>query len=180
IRRFAFAIINSTTIGLPAWLKKCDENGMRRRLIPRDVRKRWNSLYDMLVFALMYKKVIKDFTGDRNLGYRAYDLTDLQWGLVGDMVHVFKDATLYFSSEKHCTITQVIPTMDRIDDLITATIVNPSRTSAPAKRVLHPSILSALQLAKSTLNKYYSHTDSSNVYRIAMILHPNYKLDYFR
>ncbi|KAJ7142448.1 hypothetical protein C8R44DRAFT_590417, partial [Mycena epipterygia] len=187
IRRLAFAIINSTTIGLPAWLRKCDENGMRRRLIPRDVRTRWNSLYDMLVFVLTYKKVINDFTGDRNLGYCAYDLTDLQWGLVGDMVHVlkalqvFKDATLYFSSGSHCTITQVIPTMDRIDDLITATIVNPSRTSGPSKRVLHSSILSALQLAKSMLNKYYSHTDSSNIYRIAMIvLHPNYKLDYFR
>ncbi|KAJ6611525.1 hypothetical protein B0H10DRAFT_1625555, partial [Mycena sp. CBHHK59/15] len=163
IRRLAFAIVNSTTIGLPAWLKKCDENGMSRRLIPRDVRTRWNSLYDMLVVALMYKKVINDFTGDRNLGYRAYDLTDVQWGLVGDMVHVLKargsDATLYFSSETHCTITQVIPTMDRIDDLITATIV---------QAALHPSILSALQLAKSTLNKYYSHTDSSNAYRIAM------------
>ncbi|KAJ6601530.1 hypothetical protein B0H10DRAFT_1659087, partial [Mycena sp. CBHHK59/15] len=179
IRHLAFAIVNSTTIGLPAWLKKCDENGMSCRLIPRDVRTRWNSLYDMLVVAPMYKKVINDFTGDRNLGYRAYDLTDVQWGLVGDMVHIFKDATLYFSSETHCTITQVIPTMDRIDDLITATIVNPSRTSGPSKWALHPSILSALQLAKSMLNKYYSHTDSSNVYRIAMILHPNYKLDYF-
>ncbi|KAF8137852.1 hypothetical protein K438DRAFT_1486444, partial [Mycena galopus ATCC 62051] len=153
---------------LPTWLKKCEDHGMGRRLIPRDVRTRWNSLYDMLVVAIMYKKVINDFTGDRELGFRAYDLTDMQWTLLGDMVHVLKDATLYFSSESHCTITQVIPTMDRIDDLITATIVNTSRTSGPAKRTLHPSILSALQLAKSTLNKYYSHTDSSNVYRIAM------------
>ncbi|KAF7372915.1 Dimer-Tnp-hAT domain-containing protein [Mycena sanguinolenta] len=179
----AFAIVNSPTKGLPAWLKKCGDHGMTRRLIPRDVRTRWNSLYDMLVVAIMYKKVVNDFMGDRELGFRAYDLTDVQWTLLGDMVHVlkvFKDATLYFSSESHCTITQVIPTMDRIDDLITATIVSPSRTSGPAKRALHPSILSALQLAKSTLNKYYSHTDSSNVYRIAMILHPNYKLDYFR
>ncbi|KAJ6590251.1 hypothetical protein B0H10DRAFT_1831007, partial [Mycena sp. CBHHK59/15] len=90
IRRLAFAIVNSTTIGLPAWLKKCDENGMSRRLIPHDVRTRWNSLYDMLVVVLMYKKVINNFTGDRNLSYHAYDLTDVQWGLVGDMVHVLK------------------------------------------------------------------------------------------
>ncbi|KAJ6489930.1 hypothetical protein C8R45DRAFT_763643, partial [Mycena sanguinolenta] len=181
IRCLAFTIVNSTTIALPAWLKTCDKNGMSCRLIPRDVRTRWNSLYDMLVVALQYRKVINDFTGDRSLGYRAYDLLDVQWGLVGDMVHVFKDATLYFSSESHSTITQVIPSMDRIDNLITATIVNPPRTSVgPSRRALHPSILSALQLAKATLNKYYSHTDSSNIYRIAMTLHPNYKLEYFR
>ncbi|KAJ6590250.1 hypothetical protein B0H10DRAFT_1678595, partial [Mycena sp. CBHHK59/15] len=87
-----------------------------------------------------------------------------------DTGQVFKDATLYFSSETHCTTTQVIPTM----------ILSRRQSSTrPSKRALHPSILSALQLAKSTLNKYYSHTDSSNIYRIAMILHPNYKLDYF-
>jgi hypothetical protein len=56
--------------------------------------------------------------------------------------------------------------MDKIDDLITATVV-PSSTGAQ-KRVIHGSIKSALKLAKKILNKYYSATDESNVYRIAM------------
>ncbi|KAJ7310652.1 hypothetical protein DFH08DRAFT_629128, partial [Mycena albidolilacea] len=169
IRKLAFAIIHSTTIGLPAWRKACTDNGMRARLIPRDVRTRWNSLYDMLSVAVTYKDVINAFTGDRNLGYRAYDLTNAQWTFIEDMLHVLKDATLYFSNENHCTIPQVLTTMDKIDDLITVTVVTSSVQSAgTSKRALHSSIKSALKLAKATMNKYYSRTDESNVYRIAM------------
>ncbi|KAJ7231387.1 hypothetical protein B0H12DRAFT_977527, partial [Mycena haematopus] len=122
--------------------------------------------------------------GDRDLPYRRFDLSNAQWTLVEDMLHVlkvFKDATLYFSNENHCTITQVLTTMDKIDDLITATVVTASLQPGGAlKRALHDSIKSALKLAKSIMNKYYSRTDESNIYRIAMVLHPNYKLEYFR
>jgi hypothetical protein len=82
---------------------------------------------------------------------------------------VFKDVTLYFSSEKHCTITQIIPTMAKIDDIITATVVSSTpSTGAPNKHVIHGSIKSALKLAKKVTNKYYSATDKSKVYRVAM------------
>jgi hypothetical protein len=82
---------------------------------------------------------------------------------------VFKDATLYFSSEKHCKITQGIPTMDKIDNIITATVVSSApSTGAPNKHVIHGSIKSALKLAKKVMNKYYSATDESKVYQVAM------------
>ncbi|KAE9400156.1 hypothetical protein BT96DRAFT_752871, partial [Gymnopus androsaceus JB14] len=45
---------------------------------------------------------------------------------------------------------------------------------------LHSAVRSALWLAQGTLNWYYSQMDESNVYHIAMILHPKLKLDYFR
>ncbi|KAJ7844260.1 hypothetical protein B0H14DRAFT_2358745 [Mycena olivaceomarginata] len=80
----------------------------------------------MLAVAIEYKAVFNDMTANRDLDYRKFDISNAEWTLVEDMLHVlkvFKDATLYFSSEKHCTITQVIPTMDKIDDLITATVV---------------------------------------------------------
>jgi hypothetical protein len=70
--------------------KACTDNGMRPQLIPRDVQTRWNSLYDMLSVAVTYKDVINAFTGDRNVGYRAYDLTNAQWTFVEDMLHVLK------------------------------------------------------------------------------------------
>ncbi|KAG2041385.1 hypothetical protein BDR03DRAFT_805869, partial [Suillus americanus] len=35
-------------------------------------------------------------------------------------------------------------------------------------------------LAKKTLDQYYELTDTSEVYRIAMILHPRHKLTYFK
>ncbi|KAJ7194633.1 hypothetical protein B0H12DRAFT_1039107, partial [Mycena haematopus] len=90
IRKLAFAIIHSTTLGLPAWRKACVEHGMHPRLIPRDVRTRWNSLYDMLTVAVTYKDVVNSFTGNRDLGYRRFDLSNAQWTLVEDMLHVLK------------------------------------------------------------------------------------------
>ncbi|KAJ6632134.1 hypothetical protein B0H10DRAFT_1770866, partial [Mycena sp. CBHHK59/15] len=168
VRKLAFSIVHSTTITLPAWREACKQHGMRARLIPRDVRTCWNLVYDMLSVAVAYKEVVNSFTGNRELGFRKYDLTNAQWSLLEDMLHIFKDATLYFSNENHCTIPQVLTTMDKVDDLITATVTTSAVQGPGPKHALHPSIKSALKLAKATLNKYYSHTDSSNIYRIAM------------
>jgi hypothetical protein len=37
-----------------------------------------------------------------------------------------------------------------------------------------------MKLARKKMNRYYSLTDGSTVYRIAMVLHPGLKLEYFR
>jgi hypothetical protein len=76
---------------------------------------------------------------------------------------VFKHVTLLFSSDEKSTIAYIITTMDKIDDLLTSTIVSTS-----THRPIHNSVCKALNLTKITLNKYYSHTDTSNVYCIAM------------
>ena len=78
------------------------------------------------------------------------------------MNQVFKNATMLFSSDSKSTIAHVITTMDKIDDLITSAI-------APVRRdrTLHKSIRDALKLAKDTMNRYYSMSDDSNIYRIA-------------
>jgi hypothetical protein len=46
--------------------------------------------------------------------------------------------------------------------------------------VYHPSLAAAMKLACKKMDRYYSLTDSSNVYHIAMVLHPGMKLEYFR
>lgn len=69
------------------------------------------------------------------------------------------------------------------------------------KRPYHPVILAAMKLARKKINRYYSMTDLSSAYRIAMgekpsrhlscfiinihyllllVLHPGLKLEYFR
>ncbi|KAF8986600.1 hypothetical protein BDQ17DRAFT_1259421, partial [Cyathus striatus] len=83
---------------------------------------------------------------------------------------VLKDMTLFFPRSTP-NLANVIPAMDRINDHLTATAIDSSIPSP---------IRSAAGLAKKTLNKYYSHTDESEAYRIAMILHPQHKLQYFR
>lgn len=69
-----------------------------------------------------------------------------------------KDATLFFSRATP-NLAHVIPTMDIISDRLTATANDPT---------ISPAIRSALGLAKKTLNRYYSRTDDSEAYRIAM------------
>ena len=44
----------------------------------------------------------------------------------------------------------------------------------------HPAILRAITLANNKMNRYYSLTDDSDLYRIAMVMHPGLKLQYFR
>ncbi|KIL00687.1 hypothetical protein PAXRUDRAFT_129217, partial [Paxillus rubicundulus Ve08.2h10] len=65
----------------------------------------------------------------------------------------------------------VIPAMDHIDKHLTTYVCDKSYLQ---------SICSAVSLAKATLNHYYLLTDSSEVYHIALVLHPFHKLAYFK
>ncbi|KAF9037228.1 hypothetical protein BJ165DRAFT_1314081, partial [Panaeolus papilionaceus] len=64
VRKIAFKTIHSTTLLLPAWKSCLEELNLKVKLIPRDVRTRWNSTYDMLKFILEHKKAFKRFTAD--------------------------------------------------------------------------------------------------------------------
>ncbi|KAG2104738.1 uncharacterized protein F5147DRAFT_579720, partial [Suillus discolor] len=67
---------------------------------------------------------------------------------------ILKDATLYFSRATP-NLATVIPAMDHIDNMLMLYSRN--------KRYM-PSIHSAVQLAKNTLNWYYELTDKSLTY----------------
>lgn len=95
---------------------------------------------------------------------------------------------MYFSRGTP-NLATVIPAIDLIDETFTNAIRDANVNLA---------IRSAIILAKKTLNKYYSLSDQSAVYRIAMskslrcptallgtyltllVLHPRHKLEYFR
>lgn len=64
----------------------------------------------------------------------------------------------------------VIPVMDSIDDKLLA---------IARDRNHHPAIRIATLKAKNLLNKYYALTDASNIYRIAIQLHPWFRGRYF-
>jgi hypothetical protein len=70
-----------------------------------------------------------------------------------------KDATPHFSRGTP-NLPIVIPAMDHIDTVFTNAALPTSKN--------HPAIRAAVEIAKQTLNKYYSLTDASEPYRIAM------------
>ncbi|TFK79869.1 hypothetical protein K466DRAFT_579083 [Polyporus arcularius HHB13444] len=66
---------------------------------------------------------------------------------------------------------EVIPMIDVIDGML---------KGASNDRGLKPAVRVAASLGRAVLNRYYSKTDDSIMYRCAMIMHPRYKLAYFR
>jgi len=98
-----------------------------------------------------------------------------------------KLATDHFLKDKP-NVAAILPAMDRIHAHFKATLAKPE---------LSPALRAALSMAQKTLDRYYGHTDVSEIYHIAMswsrmnldgcvfadtvslVLHPSCKLDYF-
>ncbi|KIK72440.1 hypothetical protein PAXRUDRAFT_180663, partial [Paxillus rubicundulus Ve08.2h10] len=156
--KLAFKIIHSMTIVLPARQKILSELRMTVSFMPRDVATRWNLTFDMLEYALKHRRAVDVVTQQHELGLRKFELSDNEWLVIEQLYSILKDATLFFSRSTP-NLATVIPAMDHIDQQLT--------TYAHDKKYLR-SIRSGVSLAKKTLNHYYSLTDSSEVYRIAM------------
>ncbi|KAF8153394.1 hypothetical protein B0H34DRAFT_634348, partial [Crassisporium funariophilum] len=111
--------------------------------------------------------------GDRDMKLRKFELSKKEWGMASELckaLQIFKHGTLFFSRDTP-SISTVIPAMDHIDEYLATSSQDHSYSEA---------IRAALALGKRTLNQYYDKTDHSEVYRIAMVLHPRHKLNYFR
>ena len=62
---------------------------------------------------------------------------------------MYKEVTLFFSQDAIATIAHVIPTMDRINMMLSSSSTKP----------LLPSIKHTLSFAQKIMDKYYSKTD---------------------
>ena len=94
LRKLAYAMKRSTTILLPRWKEILEEIAAAEianpsnkkplpvRIMPRDVSTRWNSTYEMLKFAYLYREAIDKITGERALKLRDYELLESEWETV--------------------------------------------------------------------------------------------------
>jgi hypothetical protein len=132
----------------------------------------------MMNFVLKYRHAIDQVTADKALKLRKYELDNDDWDIVEDLVAIlevcrwyltnyihhlyylaqtYKKATIFFSQDG-ASIAAVIPAMDKLD----------SHLNPHTKKPYHPAIQAAVRLARKKINRYYSLTDLSSVYRIAM------------
>ena len=59
-------------------------------MMPRDVSTRWNSTYDMLVFALKYWAALDIIMGDRDMKLRQFEMDNKEWALSQQLCEVLK------------------------------------------------------------------------------------------
>ncbi|KAJ7346380.1 hypothetical protein DFH08DRAFT_701395, partial [Mycena albidolilacea] len=78
VRTVATKTVNYSTKLLSAWKQAVLDHGKKPKILPRDVKTRWNSTFDMINTALAYKKVIRDFTLDETNGLQSYVISTLE------------------------------------------------------------------------------------------------------
>ncbi|KAF5338266.1 hypothetical protein D9611_014612 [Ephemerocybe angulata] len=163
LRKLAYAIKNSPTIILPKWFSIIREladmepekrKKLSLRMMPRDVATRWNSTYDMVKFCWIYRKAIDRITEMRQLDLRKYEISEDEdeWNIVKELRDNLKVISSPFNP-------YVIPAMDEMHRDLKASVANTA---------LSKSMRSALSLGLDLSNKYYSLTNDSEVYRIAI------------
>lgn len=59
-------------------------------MIPRDVKTRWNSTFDMLDFAVEHITAIDTITADRDMKLRQYELSEDDWDVARQLRDVLK------------------------------------------------------------------------------------------
>ncbi|KAG2114233.1 uncharacterized protein F5147DRAFT_570680 [Suillus discolor] len=68
VRKLTYKIIHLTTIILHAWYAILKDLSEPQTLMPHDVATRWNSMFDMLNYALEHHEAIDTVTQRRDLG----------------------------------------------------------------------------------------------------------------
>ena len=90
LHKSAFAIKNLSTLILPKWFLILSDLDLDPHMIPRDVRTRWNSMFDMLNFAVEYRDALDAITGDQDMKLRQYELSKEDWKVATQLRDVLK------------------------------------------------------------------------------------------
>jgi hypothetical protein len=118
-----------------------------------------------------------ELCANRDMKMRKFEIEDKEWEIVRQLADILK--VNYFSSHfrddsyncvafQRCHslfsratpyLAKVIPAMDHIDQHL---------ATAARNNAYKPCIQAAVAMGKKLLNKYYSYTDHSELYRIAM------------
>ncbi|KAF8960348.1 hypothetical protein BDZ97DRAFT_1905934 [Flammula alnicola] len=149
-----------------------DHSGQQRSLTRR-VPTRWNSDLACLAAHIAFETPVKQLTSDSSNNLKQYALTDAQWTLakqLGEVLEIFQDITLLFSKAEVPLVHEVIPMLEAMEHDLTKI-----RNSHELPAVIRIAAIAALLI----ISKYYALTDDNEVYRIAIVMCPDKKLDWF-
>lgn len=71
-------------------------------MMPRDVKTRWNSTFDMLDFAVEHTTALDMITADRDMKLRQYELSEDDWDMARQLRNVLKVCTSNYSESSVC------------------------------------------------------------------------------
>ncbi|KAJ7231225.1 hypothetical protein C8J57DRAFT_1036550, partial [Mycena rebaudengoi] len=146
------------------------ESGQKIAL-DRRVPTQWNSDLVCLAAHVHFERPVKQLTQD-NL--EEYALTPEQWKLAKQLclvLQVFEDITQLFSQAEVPLVYEVIPMLEALKDELTN-----MRDDADLPTVIRIAAIAALLV----IGKYYALSDDTEVYRIAIIMCPDKKLEWFQ
>ncbi|EPS93984.1 hypothetical protein FOMPIDRAFT_64674, partial [Fomitopsis schrenkii] len=158
LRKISVTIHHSPTLLLPAWERAVEIVKLKLKKLPRDVRTRWNSTFRMLDVALEYRMAIERMTDAQANNLRRWELDEREWEIARQLRDILQVSS-HFVGEDAPTLTDVIPSMDIIDERLATDTTNAE---------LDPAIRIAIGCAKRTINHYYDKSDESAAYRISM------------
>jgi hypothetical protein len=171
-------------------------------ILIRDVITRWNTLTEVIGRALQLREPLSHLVtleqhnkGSRGVRLNRFKLSKQKWELLGQLhplLDRFLVATKKISKSKTPLLHEVIPVFDVLTRALDDYVDDATK---------FPIVRAAARRGRSMMNKYYSLTDDSIVYRIAMctcsnyfffslclididilslVLHPRYKTVYFK
>ncbi|WVF70526.1 hypothetical protein IAT40_005316 [Kwoniella sp. CBS 6097] len=155
-----------------------------QRVIQRDIETRWNTTGDMIGLCMDMKLVVLAFYKDKAIQAdknakvvfdKPNQLSELDWKTMAALRPVltfFKTATIRFQydlSRPIVTVASVVPYLDEVTKQLDKILLD---EKVPVM------VRVGCCVGKNLANKYYSRSDESIIYRLAILLHPSMRMRY--
>ena len=169
--KLAYKIINPSTIALLAWKEILKDLQMVVTLMPRDVTTQWNSMLNLLKYALKHHKAINIVIQWHELGLWDLELTDEEWVIVKQLQGVLKVSKVLIDSAygmiqtnvvrssgtQHCT-SCVQPPISQWSSLWWTTLTRSSQCICATRIFFPPYILVSSSLKKLSIITTHAQT----------------------
>eukprot|EP00474_Spongospora_subterranea_P005608 CRZ06066.1 hypothetical protein [Spongospora subterranea] len=159
------------------FLGQCELANVERLMLILDVRTRWNSTFYMIQRAVKVRCGMQNWLrtdpeiGRAKLGCMQFCQDEWErLERVSCLLEMFENASKLMSGEKYPTLSFVMPIFIELFTFIERQVQIP----------LDDPMLGPLNAAHAVLAKYYSFTDDSHYYLLAVLLDPRFKTKYLK